>query len=632
MHIRKVIICLFTCFIFHAVHAGKIVHVGDIPIAPKAGNAIGPRDAAVDSKRGRIYTVSGVTANISVVHAEKRVVLATRKLEDIPWRLDVDVERNLLYVTAGANRVYVLKGSDLSIVKIIPVGQYPRGVAVNPYLNRVYTANSGDGTVSVIDGEYHEVIKTIPVGDHPEDVAAGGPTVIMTQHVYVTDGYGQDLYVIDALMNEVTATVKIGCPTMAVDVNKRTDRVYVTSSEPGPGTVFVIDGGSLAVVDSVPVHWLPESIDTDERTNRIYVANFDYYGFDPEKGYLFTVSIIDGATNTLIRDVFVGQYPTGVAVDSKNLYAYVTNERSNTLSVINGEELKWEDDILLGAELGLLDANPDRGKAYVCANTYLSKVFVIDGALLEVTDTIDVTHPAGIAVNSKTNKIFVGNAGISKVTVIDGRTNRVITRTDLAERPADICVDEKLNTVYIGMLGWGADLISLMSGETFKIERTEAVEPSLKALASNEPKALVHAVFSSHRLLNAYDAKTLNKLWSVQNLGDFPTDLGLNPRTQTFYVPLHFEDSLWIKTPLMEKVIPVGDAPWAVSLDGKRNLVFVSNTGGASVSVVDGRSNEVVDTIRIEGSPGYTAVDEKAAYLYLCNTTTGFVEVYRHSE
>ncbi len=60
------------------------------------------------------------------------------------------------------------------------------------------------------------------------------------------------------------------------------------------------------------------------RTNRIYVTN----PVSP------IVTVLDGATNTVVTTVGVGAGPLGVIVNEKTGRVYVTNLNSNTVSVI----------------------------------------------------------------------------------------------------------------------------------------------------------------------------------------------------------------------------------------------------------------------------------------------------------
>jgi YVTN family beta-propeller protein len=73
----------------------------------------------------------------------------------------------------------------------------------------------------------------------------------------------------------------------------------------------------------------PFAIGVNPSTGRVYVANVNSD----------TVSVIDGATNTVVATVAVGNYPTGVGVNPSTDRVYVANMHSDTVSVIAGPSI-----------------------------------------------------------------------------------------------------------------------------------------------------------------------------------------------------------------------------------------------------------------------------------------------------
>ena len=69
--------------------------------------------------------------------------------------------------------------------------------------------------------------------------------------------------------------------------------------------------------------YYPYGVAVNSVTNRIYVAN--QCGSDPTCASDGTVSVIDGASNTVIATVTVGSRPYGVAVNSVTNQIYVAN-------------------------------------------------------------------------------------------------------------------------------------------------------------------------------------------------------------------------------------------------------------------------------------------------------------------
>ena len=172
------------------------------------------------------------------------------------------------------------------------------GIAIDPSTQRIYVADEGTSDLSVLNeaanpanGE-QENIATIPVGGSPWGVAVDEAT----DTIYVVDASSAALSVIDGATNTVTATIQLP---------------YTTSAD--------LEGGSAA----------PQGIAVDQATDTIYVSNWSASGGPG------SVSVIDGATNTVEAVVPVGTTPDGIAVDQATGMAYVANFGSNTVSVID---------------------------------------------------------------------------------------------------------------------------------------------------------------------------------------------------------------------------------------------------------------------------------------------------------
>jgi YVTN family beta-propeller protein len=133
-----------------------------------------------------------------------------------------------------------------------------------------------------------------------------------TDTIYVVDASSAAVSVIDGATNTVTATIQLP---------------YTTSAD--------LEGGSPTA----------QGIAVDQATDTIFVSNWSLSG---GRG---SVSVIDGATNTVIANVPVGTTPDGIAVDQATGMAYVANFGSNTVSVIGGSGG------LSGSTPGTIDVN-----------------------------------------------------------------------------------------------------------------------------------------------------------------------------------------------------------------------------------------------------------------------------------
>jgi len=65
--------------------------------------------------------------------------------------------------------------------------------------------------------------------------------------------------------------------------------------------------------------------------------------------------------------------------------------------------------------------------------------------------------------------------------------------------------------------------------------------------------------------------------------------------------------------------IPVGSAPSLVAVDRSTNLIYVTNAGDNTVSVIDGATNAVIDTVSVASFPQAVAVNSSLHRIYVGN-------------
>jgi YVTN family beta-propeller protein len=190
------------------------------------------------------------------------------------------------------------------------VGKFPYGIAINPFINRVYVTNIESHTVSVIDALSDKVIDNITVDKGPVGIAVNPSTNI----IYVTNYASNTVSVINGANNKVIANITVGKGPVGIAVNPMTNKIYLTNID--SSTVSVINGVTNKVASTIAVNpslagsyrirdpilsmpitakfpLIASLVAVDDITNMIYVTNT---GSD-------TVSIIDGNTDSLVVKV-----------------------------------------------------------------------------------------------------------------------------------------------------------------------------------------------------------------------------------------------------------------------------------------------------------------------------------------
>jgi YVTN family beta-propeller protein len=173
----------------------------------------------------------------------------TIELPDVQGRIDhmtVDVKGGRLFVSAlGNNTVEVIDTKAARRVKTIGGLQEPQGVLYVPGADRLYVANSKDGSVRVFDGSSYAPLKTLDYGDDADNLRYDSDR----KRIYV--GYGSGaLAEIDEEGNKAGET-KLDAHPESFQLEKDSPRIYVNL--PKSRKIAVLDRETRAIIATWPV-------------------------------------------------------------------------------------------------------------------------------------------------------------------------------------------------------------------------------------------------------------------------------------------------------------------------------------------------------------------------------------------
>lgn len=212
----------------------------------------------------------------------------------------------------------------------------PQGVAVDEEKNRIFVTNLGSNTITVIDGKTNKLITKISVGNSPQ-TAYFQP---VTRKLYSSSIKDSLLAITDtSLADYPTKFIDIGGRPYGIWINTKTNRIYVTMAQ--NSSVAVLDGNKDEVINtiSLPEKSFPLLIRGNEKINKVYAAAYGG-GF---------ISVIDGLTNKIEKNIEVGQNPIWVRFIPEVNRVFVTVEGERKVVIIDPQQNEKVQTIQLSA-------------------------------------------------------------------------------------------------------------------------------------------------------------------------------------------------------------------------------------------------------------------------------------------
>jgi YVTN family beta-propeller protein len=257
-----------------------------------------------------------------------------------------------------------------------------------------------------------------------------------------------------------------------------------------------------------------------------------------------TVSVMDGATDKFLADIKVGSNPEGVAIRSDKNMIYVANSGSNTVSVIDGATNRVLSNITVGLNPADLDTDTvEEGlDSFVfVANTDSNTVSVIDTRANKVISNITVgNQPGSLILNPMTNRLYVANSDSNTVSVIDYFiSNNHTFRTDMIANisvgsyPVNLELDQDTNRLYVA--NSDSNTVSVIDGATNKVIDNIPVGVTPYSVVFDKKSGNLYVANYGSNTVSMIDASSNNVISNI-TVGRYPVNVELNPATDIAYV------------------------------------------------------------------------------------------------
>jgi len=680
---KFLVIVLFFVVLISFTNYAYGITVGFVPI-----------QVAINSNTDRAY-VSHADGTVHVINTNTDAVIAVIPVSpgNVLLGIAVNTATNTIYVAnSGTNQVAIINGSTNTVsttINLAPAGVFPVDVEVNTVTNTLYVSNILSLIVIVIDITpmspfENQIIDVIPGFDSPARFAFDPNN----NRMYMTNFVTNELSVLDGAQNflaggnPVLSPITIGTGPDGIEINTASNKVYTANS--GSDTVSVIDTNTNLVIATIPVGVNPVDVGVDSANDRIYVSN-------KNEG---TVSVINGTTDTLIKTIPADTSSLtprlrGLAVHSGTGDVYATDSGilPGTVTVIDfaannppvakagpDQVVNEGDPVTLD---GVASSDPDSdGLSFswiktfgpsvsltgssststsftapaVNADTLFTfRLIVDDPSFSSIPDFVNVvvkdkttftvpgTLDSGVVSGSQSvGNIFAGSTYALQIDTPPGAlptaeleqlviptevsgSGVTFNFTESSQVPSGIVEPDTETALFFDLTFGGVDFSqssNFVSGILPKVQfLVDSAFTSAQSFADGCAVVQIELLNEISGLWeqigNPQQANT-NKIY-VSNVG-----LG-----DTFGTLSVIDGS----TNNVIDTITIGFAPKLVGFDQAANRIYVANQGTNTVSVIDGSTNNVIATIPVGLAPAQAVVNPNTGNVYVTNQGDGTVSV-----
>jgi len=393
------------------------------------------------------------------------------------------------------------------------------------------------------------------------------------------------------------------------DLKRSTAKLAPTSANLYPSSVHAALRKLLFIAVVVPVLGALGWWYFREQAMPDYGPAFREYAY-VSNGKSNTVSVIDLRTFALAKTLHVGNEPTGVAANRRKNEIYVVNTASSNVNVIDAESNTIVATIGVHGRPYFIDVSEDGKRAYV-ANSGSADVSIIDLEKRAVIGNVRVGASPGLArVSPDGSTIVVSNRGDNTVSIVDAKHLLVRATLPVCRQPEDIVILPDSSKAFVSCSG---------SNQVASIQlASEGAKPEG---AGGDPK--------NETQKSGYQRRE-DRVLALLDVGRTPVSLTLKPDGGEMIVCNFDSDSISIVETGNDEVgssPEIGQHPsrGVVTLDNSR--LYVSNFGSNSVAVYDIDIGKRIATLNVGSRPDALALTPDQNYLLVLDSESGDVTV-----
>jgi len=293
----------------------------------------------------------------------------------------------------------------------------------------------------------------------------------------------------------------------------------------------------------------------------------------------------------------------------------------------------------LGSEVYQLVYNPSNNLVYVAGPKKGFKrdadnfIYVLDGQDLTLVDSIAVgkNMPFGIALNNKTQTLYVGHSMQNAISAIDIRTKKqtLIPSGKEKSKIRELSVDEDRNVVYVS--DHGDPSVWIVDGQSNTVKNSVSYPDGyLLGLANDSKRGKIYLSDAGNMQGNilVFNADSQKLEQSFKTWSYCPLNIAIDYKNNRLFVSQSNDNNITVLNgntgEIIDKVyLGYDSSPIGLVYDAQHNMIYTANRNKQEVAVIDAANYKVVERIKTDGLPNTISLDSNSGAIYVTNKEGG---------
>lgn len=296
--------------------------------------------------------------------------------------------------------------------------------------------------------------------------------------------------------------------------------------------------------------------------------------------------------------------------------AYVSNEKDDTISIIDLDTLEVTDTLNVGKRPRGILFSKDYSKLYICASDS-DTVQIMDVATKEIIGELPSGEdPEQFALHPNDRHLYISNEDDALVTIVDTESSLVLAQIDVGVEPEGMAVSH--NGKIAVNTSETTNMVHWIDTSTYELVDNTLVDQRPRHVEFNKDDTVLWASSEIGGTVSVIDVAsrqiTKNISFKIKGVHPdkiLPVGVELSDDGKYAYVALGPANHIAVvntKTLEVEDYILVGRRVWHMAFNEDQSLLLATNGISGDVSVVDLSKRKAIKSIKVGRYPWGVAV------------------------